>query len=60
MDARDGTAPELLLRSRDGGGMEDNADFPSREEEFPRGLPLLDVTGLMLSSNALTSGGTGI
>lgn len=39
--------------------MEANADLPSTEE-FPRGLLLLDVAGLMLSSNALTSGGTGI
>jgi len=55
---RDGTAPELLLRSRDGGGMEDNGDLSG--EEFTKELLLLDVTELMLSSNAFTSGGTGI
>jgi hypothetical protein len=57
---RDRTELALLLRSRGGGGeMGAEGVFPSRKE-FPRDEPPLDVTVLMLSSNVLTSGGTGI
>ena len=56
---RDGTELALLLRSRGGGEMGAEEVFPSRKA-FPEGEPLLDTTELMLSSNVLTSGGTGI
>lgn len=46
----------LLLRSRGGGEMGDEEVFPPSKTEFPKEGPLLDT----LSSNALTSGGTGI
>ena len=55
---RDKTELALLLRSRGGGEMGDEV-FPSKAE-FPKEGPLLDTTALMLSSNVLTSGGTGI
>jgi len=60
VDVRDRTAFALLLRSRGGGG-ETGGEvvFPSRTE-FPRVGLLLDTTAVMLSSNVLTSGGTGI
>ena len=56
---RDRTELALLLRSRGGGEMGDEEVFPSKAE-FPKEEPLLGTTALMLSSNALTSGGTGI
>lgn len=56
---RDSTELALLLRSRGGGETGVEGVFPSRKE-FPRAEPPLDVTALMLSSNILTSGGTGI
>jgi hypothetical protein len=56
---RDGTEIELLLRSREGGEMVGEVDLESRGE-FPKEGLLLDAGGLMLSSNALTSAGTGI
>lgn len=52
---RDRTELALLLRSRGGGKMGDEEVFPSKTE-----VPLLGATEPMLSSNALTSGGTGI
>ncbi len=58
-DVRDRTAFALLLRSRGGGETGDEVVFPSRTE-FPREGLLLGITAVMLSSNALTSGGTGI
>ena len=57
--ARDRTELALLLRSRGGGKTGDEEVFPSKAE-FPKEVPLLGVTEPMLSSNALTSGGTGI
>ena len=57
-DVRDKTAFALLLRSRGGGETGDGVVFPGRTG-LPTGL-LLDTTAVMLSSNALTSGGTGI
>ncbi len=56
---RDKTAFALLLRSRGGGETGDEVVFPSRTE-FPNEGLLLDTTAVMLSSNALTSDGTGI
>jgi hypothetical protein len=56
---RDGTEFELLLRSREGGEMLDEVDLESRTE-FPKEVLLLDAGELMLSSNTLTSAGTGI
>lgn len=53
---RDGIALALLRLSRGGGEMGDEVVFPSRTE-FPL---LLGTTVVMLSSNVLTSGGTGI
>jgi hypothetical protein len=58
-EVRDGTEFALLLCSRGGGETGDEVVFPSRTE-FPREGLLLDTTAVMLSSNALTSGGTGI
>jgi hypothetical protein len=58
-DVRDRTAFALLLRSRGGGEAGDEVVFPSRTE-FPREGLLFDTTAVMLSSNVLTSGGTGI
>jgi len=56
---RDGTELALLLRWGGGGGAGDEEALPSKTE-FPKEEPLLDTTALMLSSSALTSGGTGI
>jgi hypothetical protein len=56
---RVGTEIELLLRSREGGEMVDEVVLGSRGE-FPKEGLLLDADTLMLSSNALTSAGTGI
>jgi hypothetical protein len=56
---REGTETELLLRSREGGKMLDEADLESRAE-FPKEGLLLDAGAMMLSSNALTSAGMGI
>lgn len=58
-DVRDRTAFALLLRSRGGGETGDGVVFPGRTE-FPGEGLLLDTTAVMLSSNVLTSGGTGI
>lgn len=58
-DGRDRTAFALLLRSRGGGETGDEVLFPGRTE-LPREGLLLDTTAVILSSNALTSGGTGI
>jgi hypothetical protein len=55
---RDRTELALLLRSRGGGETGAEEVFP-RRKEFPKD-ELLDTTALMLSSNILTSGGTGI
>lgn len=56
---RDRTAFALLLRSRGGGETGDEVVFPSNTEFPIEGLHL-GTTVVMLSSNALTSGGTGI
>lgn len=58
-EVRERTEFALLPRSKGGGETGDEVVFPSRTE-FPKEGLLLDTTAVRLSSNALTSGGTGI
>jgi hypothetical protein len=58
-EVRERTEFALLLWSKGGGETGDEVVFPSRTE-FPKEGLLLDARAVMLSSNALTSGGTGI